>query len=69
LLSVPNIADFDYNCIVNFKDFASLASAWRSRDGDSNYNPYYDISDPNDGLIDELDLIVFVDNWLADCDN
>jgi hypothetical protein len=34
-------------------------------EGDPQWNPYCDISDPNDDIIDELDLDVFCDSWLA----
>jgi hypothetical protein len=51
--------------VVDFKDFAVLAAAWRSRPGDNNWDPNCDISEPtSDGVIDELDLMVFCDNWL-----
>ncbi|MHC4484881.1 MAG: LamG domain-containing protein [Planctomycetota bacterium] len=43
-----------------------FASAWLTKPGDAKWNPGYDISDPNDGIIDMLDLDVFIDNWLAD---
>jgi len=32
---------------------------------DANWNPFCDISDPHDGIIDELDLAVFTNNWLT----
>ena len=57
--------DFDEDCYVDFYDFAVLAAAWRSEQGDSNWNPACDISVPNDNVIDELDLEVFAGNWLA----
>ena len=51
---------------VNFADFAVLASAWRSRPGDENWNPLCDIYDPNDDIIDERDLAVLADNYLTE---
>jgi len=50
---------------VEFKDFSILASAWLSSSGEIGWDPDCDISDPNDGIIDELDLAVFCDNWLV----
>jgi len=49
---------------VDLRDFAVLASAWHSRDGDENWNRHCDISEPNDNVIDEYDLAVFADSWL-----
>ena len=57
--------DFEPDCDVDFYDFAVLASAWRSSPGDGNWNPAYDISDPNDNVVDERDLDVFTENWLT----
>ena len=46
-------------------DFAVLSLAWLSDDTPSgNWNPDCDISEPPDGVIDELDLAVFSNNWL-----
>jgi hypothetical protein len=50
---------------VDFRDFAVLASAWLSRQGDDNWTPACDISQPGDNVINEMDLAVFADNWLA----
>lgn len=58
------IGDFDDDGDVDFSDFAILASAWLSKPGDANWNIACDISMPSDGIIDELDLKVFCDNWL-----
>ncbi|MHC4475909.1 MAG: GLUG motif-containing protein [Planctomycetota bacterium] len=49
---------------VNFIDFSILASLWQTTFGEISWNPVCDISDPNDNIIDELDLAVFCDNWL-----
>ena len=58
--------DFDEDCDVDMADFAMLALAWLTQPGDAKWNPAYDISNPNDGIIDMLDLDAFIDNWLAD---
>jgi hypothetical protein len=52
---------------VDMADFSVLALAWRCTDSDPNWSSFSvcDISDPNDGVIDERDLSVFADNWLA----
>ena len=49
---------------VSLVDFSYIAAAWYSEDGDGNWDPICDISDPNDNIIDERDLGVFVDNYL-----
>ena len=56
--------DFQPDGIVDFKDFAVLAAAWESQTGDDNWNVACDISTPKDGVINELDLAVFCENWL-----
>jgi hypothetical protein len=52
----------DEDDIVNFRDFAVLAAAWRSEPGDDNWDADCDMS-PDD-IIDEYDLAVFCANWL-----
>ncbi len=59
-----NQADFNNNGKVNSVDFSIFAQAWRARDGELNWNPACDISDPNDDVINENDLLVLGDNWL-----
>jgi len=59
------IGDFDYGCSVDFKDFAVMASAWLTEQGQTGYDPVCDISIPADQHIDLRDLDVFTDNWLA----
>ena len=56
--------DFDDDEIVNFVDFAVFALAWSCEPGDLEWNPACDISAPYN-IIDELDLAVFCENWLA----
>jgi formylglycine-generating enzyme required for sulfatase activity len=58
-------ADFVPDCNVNFNDFAVLASAWLTENGAPNYNSKCDISEPNDGVINEKDLAVFADFWFT----
>ncbi len=51
---------------VDFTDFAVVSLAWLSDNTPTvNWNPECDISEPPDGIIDELDLAVFTDNWLT----
>jgi hypothetical protein len=64
-VGTPLPGDFEPDGDVDFYDFAVLASAWLSSPGDGNWNPACDISDPNDSVIDELDLAVFAENWLT----
>ncbi len=59
------VGDFAGGCDVDFIDFAVLGLAWYSEVGDGNWNEICDISEPNDNIIDELDLGVFAENWLA----
>jgi len=65
LVTEPSVVgDYYRDGLVDFKDFAVFAAAWRSEPGDDNWNAACDISTPIDGIIDELDLAVFCDNWL-----
>jgi len=50
---------------VDLTDFAVFAGAWKTRLGDEEYNRFRDISEPEDGTIDECDLTVFAENYLA----
>jgi hypothetical protein len=59
------MGDFDYNCVVDFGDFAILALAWLTEPKDTQWNPTCDINIHNDSSINMLDLHVFVENWLA----
>jgi len=59
------IPDFVPSRGLDFSDFGIFALAWRSSPGDDNWNPICDISDPNDGIIDERDLEVISKYWLA----
>jgi len=64
-VATPTPGDFEPDGDVDFQDFAVLALSWQSSSGDGNYNPYCDINTPPDYSINMLDLLVFVDNWLA----
>gem|GEM_PF-1619332 len=57
-----SIADFQFDRIVDFADFAALAAAWQTSPGQSGYNDIYDLED-ND-YIDANDLRSFCDEWL-----
>ena len=60
-----NPADIYPTGKVDMVDFAVFAAAWLSNDSPTaNWNPDCDISEPNDGFIDELDLAVLAANWL-----
>jgi hypothetical protein len=59
------VGDFEPDCDVDFTDFGLFASAWLSVEGGDNWDWIYDISEPNDGVINETDLGVLVDNWLV----
>ncbi|MHC4069876.1 MAG: GLUG motif-containing protein [Planctomycetota bacterium] len=58
------VGDFMCPDGVNMVDFAVLGEAWLSEFGDLNWEASCDISEPNDNVIDGLDLGVFVGNWL-----
>lgn len=59
-----NQADLNNNGKVDFVDFSVFAQAWRTQPGDFTWNPACDISEPNDNVIDEYDLLVLCNNWL-----
>lgn len=59
------MGDFDYDCDVDFEDFAILGLAWLTEPPDENWNRFCDISIPADSYIDWADLKVLTDNWLA----
>ena len=60
------MGDFDYNCTVNFKDFAIFAMAWLTEPPEPMWDRFCDIGIPPDDYIDLYDLDVLADNWLAD---
>lgn len=49
---------------VDYADFAVLAAAWLSSEGDANWNPICNLAAPND-IIDTADLTAFAANWLT----
>jgi hypothetical protein len=56
--------DIDTDGDVDFYDYAILARAWLSIPGDDNWHTPCDIAEPKDGIIDELDLLDLVEDWL-----
>ena len=58
------VGDLNNDRWVDMVDFAVLGEAWMSEIGDLNWDPACNISEPNDNVIDGLDLRVFVGNWL-----
>ncbi|NLH17569.1 MAG: hypothetical protein GX455_13420, partial [Phycisphaerae bacterium] len=59
-----SVADFNEDSIVDMTDFLGLSNAWLTQPGDADWNPAYDISDPQDQVIDILDLTALADGWL-----
>ena len=44
-------------------NFAEFASTWQLEAGQTNWNGQYDLMD--DGVIDILDLMMLLDDWLS----
>ncbi len=63
---IPYPGDFEPDGDVDYDDFGRLAAAWGSQEGGPGYSSTCDINTPPDGSINLGDLLVFVDNWLAD---
>jgi hypothetical protein len=59
------LGDFAGGCDVDFVDFSVLGLTWLLEQGQPGYNPVCDIALPADSFIDEKDLKIFTDNWLA----
>jgi hypothetical protein len=59
------LGDFDNNCRVDFFDFSIFGRAWETKEGDADYDPVCDISEPADDYIDWRDAAILCDNWLA----
>jgi hypothetical protein len=55
------VGDFDSSGIVDANDLAILDAAMGSRPGDANWDPACDISIPSDGVIDEADRAIVLD--------
>ena len=64
-LQIPLQGDFVCPDGVTFVDFSVLGAAWLSEAGWPNWDPNCDISEPNDNIINELDVKVFTQNWLS----
>jgi len=58
------LGDFDFQCDVDYADFAILSTVWLTDSVDLSFNALYDISEPADDLVDIEDAKVFVENWL-----
>ena len=54
------LADFNCNGTIGMDDFSYIAGVWLTAD------PTGDIAQPADGLVDLLDLLVMVQEWLND---
>ncbi len=51
------------DCVVNFVDFAILASQWNQAPG----TPSADIAPPGDGIVDWNDFVLMAQSWLWVC--
>ena len=58
--SYAYMGDFDYDCEVNFDDFAVLAESWELDKAAIDIAPF---GNP-DGIIDFEELLVIADHWL-----
>ncbi|MGD8500534.1 MAG: alkaline phosphatase D family protein [Phycisphaerales bacterium] len=58
------VGDLDRDDDVDFRDFAIFASFWLAESGQPGWNAAVDIAYPQDGVVDTLDLGVFLQNWL-----
>jgi len=59
------LVDFAEDYGVDSVDFSVLALSWQKEQGQAGYDPNCDISMPADDIIDEKDLKIFTDYWLA----
>jgi hypothetical protein len=59
------LSDFDKDGDVDYYDLAILTDAWLSRNGDFNWNPVCDISEPQDNVVNWSDFAIFGQTWLA----
>lgn len=60
------MGDLDYNCDVDFDDFAILGLAWRTEPTDTEWDHLCDISSPVDNYIDWHDMAILCANWLTE---
>jgi hypothetical protein len=58
------VGDLYTDGVVDFKDFAKFAAAWRSEPGDDNWNAACDLLISGSNVIDEYDLAELIENWL-----
>lgn len=54
--------DFNRDCYVDFRDFALLAGLWMEQTSDYNYDLF------EDGVLNNSDLMLFVESWLDNSD-
>ncbi len=59
------LGDFNGGNDVDSVDFSVLALTWQKAQGQAGYDPNCDISIPADDIIDEKDIKIFTDYWLA----
>lgn len=57
--------DFDGDGDVDLADLVSLACAWLSVSGSTEWNSDYNIGPDTDGIVNMSDLAVFAENWLV----
>ena len=57
--------DLDCDCRVNLDDVMQVASRWRAKEGDPDYDPYYDLN--RDGIINIVDIMMVVAHWGETC--
>jgi len=55
--------DLNYDCYVDFLDFAMLAGRWLEQ------NPAYEYDLFEDGVVDEYDVMVFAGGWMTNSDS
>lgn len=65
IVPLKNVADFNSDYSVDFKDYAVLISAMFTEPPDNKYIPACDMSIPPYPRIDFLDFKIFIENWLA----
>jgi len=60
------MGDLDYNCEVDFDDFAILGLAWMTEPTYAEWDHLCDISSPVDNYIDWHDMAILCANWLTE---
>jgi hypothetical protein len=65
---VDQVADFDFDCDVDFVDFAIFAENWRSdrsAQGGPDWCSMADLTtESSAGVVDIFDFVIFVERWL-----